>query len=96
MKKEQIEKLPKGIDQVYVDSLNAKTIDELKAEIVRLQVQNEENETFKESDKYLQAKAEFDMAKERWDLVAGPIRDTTKILKNKTKLVVKRLHEKGG
>lgn len=96
MKKEQKKKLPKGVDETFVDGLNAMTIDELKARIVSLQVQNQENEAFKESENYVQAKAEFDYAKERFDLVVGLVKETTNILKNKTKMVIERLKEKGG
>ena len=95
MKKAEKQKLPKGVDEVYVDSLNGRTIDELKAEIVRLQVQNEENEAFKESEQFQQAKSKFDYEKEQFDLIAKPIKETTTILKNKTKLVLQRLKDKG-
>jgi len=96
MKKEAKQKLPKGIDEVFVDSLNTMQTPELKALVVQLQLQNQENEAFKESQSYLEAKAEFDYHKERFDQVAGPVRDTTTILKNKTKMVIEQLKQKGG
>ncbi len=95
-KKQQAVKLAKGVNQEFVDSLNSLQIDELKAIIVRLQVQNQDNEVFKESEAYIQAQAEFDYAKERFDQVAGPVKEVTVSLKNRTKLVIERLKEKGG
>lgn len=88
-------KLPKGVNQEFIDSINSSTIDELKAKVVLLQIQNQENETFKESESFIKAKSEFDYAKEKFELVAGPIKDTSVSLKNRTKLVVDRLKEKG-
>jgi hypothetical protein len=96
MKKEQKKKLAKGIDETFLDSINGLKIDELKARIVQLQVQNEENELFKESEAYTKAKAEFDYAKEQYQLVVGPVKETTTIIKNKTKEIIQRLKEKGG
>lgn len=95
-KQEKSKKLPKGIDPTFEDSLNTLNIEGLKALIVRLQVQNQENEAFKESEAYQQAKSEFDYAKERYNLVVGPIKETTTILKNKTKMAIERLQDKGG
>ena len=96
MKKAETKRLPKGIDQTFVDSIQALTIDQLKARIVEIQLQNEENEQFKESEAYITAKAEFDYAKERYNLVVGPVKETTVTLKNKTKLIIERLKERGG
>ena len=96
MKKEQVNKLPKGIDQTFVDAIQALSIDQLKARIVEIQLQNEENELFKESTAYLEAKSEYDYAKERHNEVVGPIKETTSILKSKTKLIIDRLKDKGG
>lgn len=93
--KAETKKLPKGVTQEFVDSIQAMKIDELKSLIVTMQMQNAENEAFKESEKYLQAKAEFDTAKERFELVAGPVKDVTVSLKNRTKLVIERLKDKG-
>lgn len=90
------EKLPKHIDQTFVDSIQGLSIDDLKARIVQIQVQNEENEQFKESEAYLQAEAAYKLAKEAHNEVVGPIKETTAILKAKTKLIIKRLQEKGG
>ena len=94
MKKDK--KLPKYIDSTFVDSIQALTIEELKSRIVQLQLQNEENEQFKESEKYLQAKASYDYAKEAYNEVVGPVKETTAILKAKTKLIIERLKERGG
>ena len=81
-------KLPKGVDETFVQNLQSMSTDELKATVVRLQMQREEVQQVKESDAYKAAKDAF-------DLVAGPVRDTNTALKNKTKLVVDRLKEKG-
>lgn len=89
-------KLPKGVSQEFIDSIQGLDTLDLKARIVQIQVQNEENELFKESEAYLNAQAEYDIAKDRYQLVVGPVRDVTKELKNKTKLLVERLREKGG
>ncbi len=88
--------LPKGVPQEFIDGLDAQTTDQLKATIVRLQVQNQENEAFKESDEFIAAQTEFDMAKDSYMLVAGPVKETTVSLRNKTKLVIERLRERGG
>ncbi len=95
MKKQKAVKHPAGVTQEFVDSLNSMQTDELKQTVVRLQVQNQENEEFKESKTYVEAKAEFDYAKERFDLVAAPVREVTISLKNRTKLAIDRLKEKG-
>jgi hypothetical protein len=94
-RKEKKSQLPKGVDETFVDSLQGASTDDLKATIVRLQIQNQENESFKESPDFISAKAEFDYAKERFDQVAGPVKDCTVAVKNKTKMVVERLKEKG-
>lgn len=95
MKKDQVQKLPTGIDQTFVDGIQSMSTDELKANIVRLQVQNQENEAFKESDGYMQAEEEFSFAKEKHKMVVGPVKEVTTSIKNKTKLVIERLKEKG-
>ena len=95
MKKTQTKKLPKFVTQEFVDSIQSLSAEELKARIVELQVQNEINEQFKESKQYIQAKSEFDYAKETFDMVAGPVKDTTVSIKNRTKLLVERLQELG-
>jgi hypothetical protein len=81
--------LPFGIDESFVDSLNTMSTDEIKSLIVRLEGQKEEAEEMKRSQGYLEAKVAFDMVK-------GPYQDTKKALRNKTKLAVERLKEKGG
>ena len=96
MKKAETKRLPKGIDQTFVDSIAGLSIDALKARIVEIQLQNEENELFKESEAYVKAKEEFDTAKERHQLVVGPVKETTTTLKNKTKLLIERLKDRGG
>lgn len=94
-KKPEIKKLPRGVSQEFMDSIQGMSVEDLKARIVTLQVQNEENELFKESEQFLSAKAEFDYAKETFDLVAGPIKDVTVSIKNQTKLIIERLKDKG-
>lgn len=96
MKKEQGPKLPKGVAQEFVDIISTASTDELKALVVILQVQNHENEAFKETPEFIGVQEEFDHAKERYQLVAGPVKDVTVAIKNKTKLVLERLKEKGG
>lgn len=89
-------KLPKGVDQTFIDGIQSMTTDSLKALIVILQVQNQDNEDFKASDAYINAQVVFDQAKCQFDLIAGPVKETTVSIKNKTKLIVERLKEKGG
>ncbi len=89
-------KLPKGVSQEFIDGIQSQTTDQLKATIVLLQVQNQENEAFKESEAYQLAEIEFDEAKYAHSLVAGPVKEVTVSIKNKTKLVIDRLVEKGG
>lgn len=96
MKQAKSPKLPKGVTQEFVDSIQAMSTDQLKALIVILQVQNQENEAFKESDDYINAQVVFDQAKVQFDLIAGPVKETTVSVKNRTKMVVARLREKGG
>jgi hypothetical protein len=89
-------KLPKGVSEEFVDSIQSMTTDELKSQIVILQVQNQDNEEFKAGEGFTAAKAEFDYAKDRFDQVAGPVKETTVSCKNRTKIVVERLKERGG
>jgi hypothetical protein len=93
--KVQTKKLPKGVPQEFVDNIQAMTSDQLKGEIVRLQVQAQENEAFKESEKYVKEKETFDAARSRFNEVAGPVRETAVSIRNKTKLLVERMREKG-
>lgn len=83
------EKLPKGVDQSFVDIVQSMSTDELKSQIVTLQLHFRENEEFKKSEGYVEAK-------DRYQEVVGPIKETSISLRNKTKLVVERLKEKGG
>lgn len=88
-------KLPKGVNQEFLDSTASMGTDELKATIVLLQVQNQENEAFKETEGYTTEADRFELAKERFQQVSGPVKETSVSIKNKTKLVVERLKEKG-
>lgn len=89
-------KLLKGVTQEFVDGVAGQTTDQLKALVVQLQLQNQENEEFKASKAYVEEQEAYAQAKDRFDLVAGPVRETTTSLKNRTKLVIERLIEKGG
>ena len=88
-------KLPAGVSQEFVDMLQSMPTDELKATIVRLQVQNQENEAFKESEGYIKAEEEFKAAKEKHGYVVKPVKEVTTSIKNKTRLVVERMKERG-
>jgi len=94
-RKEKKSQLPKGVSEQFVDSIQSMQTDELKAQVVLLQVQNAENEEFKASQAFIQAKSEFDYAKQTFDQVAGPVKETTVSMKNRTKMVIERLREKG-
>ncbi len=94
--KSQVPKLPKGVNQEFLDGIQSMDTATLKAVVVTLQVQNQENEEFKASDAYVQEQEVYEQARERFNLVAGPVKDTTVSLKNRTKLVIERLKEKGG
>lgn len=89
-------KLPVGVNQEFIDNIQAMTIDQLKATIVLLQVQEQENAAFKESPDFIKAQDEYDFAKDRYNQVAGPVKETSTSIKNRTKMVVERLKEKGG
>jgi hypothetical protein len=89
-------KQPKGIDNEFLATIEGMTIDQLKASVVTLSVQAQENEAFKESPEFVAAQEEFDYAKDRYQMVAGPIKETATVLKNRTKAVIERLKEKGG
>lgn len=98
MKKQpdKVPKLLKGVNQEFLDNIQSMSTDQLKAQIVSLQVSGQENEAFKESEEFIGAQDEFDQAKDRYDLVAGPVKETAVSIKNRTKCVVKRLQDKGG
>lgn len=93
--KVQKAKLLKGVTQEFMDGIESQTTDSLKALVVTLQHQVQENEAFKESEAYLKEHELYTSAKERFDLVAGPVKESSTSLKNRTKLVIKRLIEKG-
>jgi hypothetical protein len=95
MKKQETIKLPKGVNQEFLDNVQALSRDQLKGAIVDLQIQNQENEAFKETEGYLDAADEYAFAKAKWDEVAGPVKETTTSLRNRTKIVVELLKEKG-
>lgn len=89
-------KLPAGVTQEFVDSIQNMKTDELKSLIVQLQVQNQENEEFTQTDEYQASEETFKQAKDEHDLIAGPVRETRISLKNRTRAVVERLKDKGG
>ena len=89
-------KLPAGVTQEFIDGIQGMSTDELKATVVTLQIQNQENEEFKLSTEYLENEEEFDCAKAHHDYIAGPVKEVTVSIRNRTKLVIKRLKEKGG
>ena len=89
-------KLPKGVDQTFVDIIQALPTDDLKKLIVELQLKNQDNEEFKESPEFQLEVDKYTASKARYQLVAGPIKDLTVSIKNKTKLIIERLKEKGG
>jgi hypothetical protein len=88
-------KLPKGVTQEFVDSIQSMTSDQLKAAIVQLQVQTQENEAFKDDPKFVAEKDLLDQAKARFELIAGPVKETAISLRNRTQMIVQRLQEKG-
>lgn len=88
-------KLPNGVTQEFADSITAMSTEDLQAAVVRLQMQNQENEDFKESPEYLAEKEIFLAAKERFSLIATPVKEVTVSIRNRTKMVVERLKEKG-
>ena len=51
--KSQVPKLPKGVNQEFLDGIQSMDTATLKAVVVTLQVQNQENEEFKASDAYV-------------------------------------------
>lgn len=89
-------KVPKNVEQSFVDGIESATIDRLKAVIVELQVSQAENDAFKESEEYQQEVERYKLARERFNETAGPVKELSKALKAKTNLVVERLKEKGG
>lgn len=88
-------KQPVGIDNEFLAEIESMSTDALKARVVTLQVQAEENEAFKETPEFEAAQAAYDDAKETYQYVAGPIKETAASLKNRTKAVIKRLQERG-
>lgn len=88
-------KLPKGVSQEFYDSIQAMPTDELKSTIVKLQVNNQENEEFKLSPQFISELELIEEARARFNLIAGPVKDASIAIKNMTKLVVERLKEKG-
>lgn len=95
-KQEKTQKLPKGVTEEFLDEVNSMSTDSLKATVVRLQVQNQENEEFKAGPAFQAELEAFEHAKARFDITAGPVKDTTVSIRNRTKIVVERLKEKGG
>jgi len=88
MAKERKKKHPAGVDETFVEEIARLDVDSLKGRIVQLQNAKEQNEEFKKSQGYMDAKAQYDE-------VAGPVRDTNTAIKNKTKLIIEALREKG-
>ena len=85
-----------GLTPEFTSEIQSLTVDQLKARVVALQVQFQENEAFKETPEFQAAQEEFDYAKERYNQVAGPVKETAAVLKNRTKAVITALREKGG
>lgn len=87
-KRERKVKLPAGVDETFVSEIDSMDTDSLKSKIVSLQAGLEENNEFKLSEGYRDAK-------DSWEMVSGPVRDTAKAIRNKTKLVIEKLKERG-
>ena len=83
------------VPQEFIDSINAMPIDALKALVVNLQVRQQENEAFKDSDVYQAEVSKLKIARDKFNEVAGPVRDLAKLLKLETNLVLERLKERG-
>lgn len=82
-------KLPAGVSEEFMSQLNTMDTGDIKNLIVRLQVHKQEAEAMKEAPGYVQAK-------DAWQMVSGPVRETATSLKNRLKMAVERLKEKGG
>ncbi len=81
-------KLPRGVDEAFVDSINSMSTEDLCGLVVILQTGLSEVEAYKQAEVYQQAS-------ETYRMVVGPVRDAATSLKNKTKLVIERLKERG-
>lgn len=88
MKKEKRVKLPAGIDETFVSEIESLSSEDLKGRIVQLQAAKEDNDAFKLTEGYVQAKDD-------WEMVSGPVRDTNRAIKNKTKMIIELLKQKG-
>lgn len=88
-KKARAPKLPAGITQEFIDTVDAASSDDKKAMIVRMQKDLDEAQTF------LKSKEEIVDLREQLKLLEGPSRDTIKAIKNKTKHVIDALNQQG-
>lgn len=82
-------KLPAGITQEFIDTVDAASPEDKKAMIVRMQKDLDEAQTF------LKTKQEIVDLREQLKLIEGPSRDTIKAIKNKTKHVIDALNMQG-
>lgn len=90
MAKQKKVRLPKGVDETFVEEIQRLDVAALKERVVQLQAAKEtEVEDFKKSTGYLEAKS-------AWEMVNGPVKDTATAIKNKTKMILDALKEKGG
>ena len=82
-------KMPVGITDEFVDELNSLDIPDIKSKIVVMQ------QDIAESRAFLKDNEDITDLREKLKLVEGPTRDTTKVLKNRTKYALERLKERG-
>jgi len=88
--KEKAKKLPFGVSEEFVSELDAASIDQIKAMIVRFQEGIDEAQTFLKTDeRVLEMKAAYDEVK-------APSAEAVKALRNRTKVALDALKKSGG
>jgi hypothetical protein len=88
-KKEKKKKLPKGLTEEFIEMTQSASTDELKAQIVTMQVE------LSNCEKFLKEKPEILDLREQLAMVEGPTKETKTSLKNRTKHVLTLLGERG-
>jgi len=82
-------KLPFGVTEEFVSEVDSASPEDLKSRLVQIQSQIDDSQVFLKTDERV-----LDL-KQEYDMVAGPVRDAIKSLRNRNKLVLEALKKSG-
>lgn len=88
-KKEKKPKLPKGVTEEFVSSVDSSSTEDLQSMIVRMQKDLDDVSIF------LKTNVEIARLKEELTEIESPAKETRTVLNNRTKMVIEALKSRG-